>query len=144
MARSFAHFFLFGIIQPEVNLRGSPKIMSKTFLNKKEKSYLKELFGQLAPFKKDIICLKLFGSKARGDYNKYSDIDLLLAVRDKKREFFEKKVSRFVTEVLLKGGPFFSIKIYPFSKFQTFITSPTFFIRRINKEAVDLWPKKNY
>ena len=82
--------------------------MTKSFLNKKEKLYLKELSEILSPLKKDIVYFKLFGSKARGDFSKKSDIDLLLVVKDKKREIFEKKVSRFVTEVLLKKVLFFN------------------------------------
>jgi len=115
--------------------------MNKSFLNKKEKLYLQNLFEILAPLKKDIVYFKLFGSKARGDFNKKSDIDLLLVVKDKKIEVFEKKVSRFVTEVLLKKGPFFSIKIYPQSKFKNLLSPPTFFIRKIKKESIDLWQK---
>ncbi len=115
--------------------------MIKNFLNQKEKLYLQSLLRKLIPFKKDIIFLKLFGSKARGDFNKNSDIDLLLVVKDEKREIFEEKVSRFVTEVLLDGGPFFSIKVYSQSKFQDFNTPPTFFIRKIAKESVNLWQR---
>lgn len=118
--------------------------MSKIFLNKKEKLYLQDLMKRLIPLRKDIIYLRLFGSKARGDFNKDSDIDLLLVVRDEKVKIFEKKVGRFVTEVLLKGGPFFSIKIYSQSKFQALSNPPTFFIRKITKEGRELWPQKNY
>ena len=115
--------------------------MNKTFLNKKEKLYLQELFEILSPLKKDIVYFKLFGSKARGDFNKESDIDLLLVVKDKNIKILEKKVSRFVTETLLKRGPFFSIKIYPISRFKKLISPPTFFMRKINKEAINLWQK---
>lgn len=118
--------------------------MSKLFLNKKEELYLQDLFKRLFPLRKDIIYFKLFGSKARGDFNKGSDIDLLLVVKDEKREAIERKVSRFVTDVLLKNGPFFSIKVYSQSKFDALTTPPTFFIRKIEKEAINLWLKKDY
>lgn len=118
--------------------------MSKNFLNKKEELYLQQLFERLLALRDDIVYFKLFGSKARGDFTKDSDIDLLLVVKDEKLRDFEKKVSRFVTDVLLQKGPYFSIKIYPQSKFRAFSNPPTFFIRRLAKEAFNLWPKKSY
>lgn len=63
-------------------------------------------------------------------------------VKDKNIKIIEKKVSRFVTETLLKRGTFFSIKIYPISRFKKLVSPPTFFMRQINKESIDLWAKQ--
>lgn len=126
-----------------MNLIISSTFMPKMSLNKKEESYLDELFKRLRSLRGDIIEFKLFGSKARGDFTKDSDIDLLLVVADKKKEIVEKKISEFVTDVLLDEGPYFSIKVYPQSKFRKLTSPPTFFIRQISNEAVDLWPKRS-
>ncbi|MFH0926483.1 MAG: nucleotidyltransferase domain-containing protein [bacterium] len=54
------------------------------FLNTKEQKivrrFIKELRGKL---RDSIIAVKIFGSKVRGDFNKDSDIDIFILIKEK-------------------------------------------------------------
>jgi len=56
------------------------------YLNNKEKkvveSFVKELKEKLGD---DIISLRLFGSKARGDFKEDSDVDIFILVKEKRK-----------------------------------------------------------
>ncbi|MDI6738499.1 MAG: nucleotidyltransferase domain-containing protein, partial [Nanoarchaeota archaeon] len=52
------------------------------YLTKKERKALEEFSFRLKDFLgKNLVFVKLFGSKVRGDFNKDSDIDILLILR---------------------------------------------------------------
>lgn len=56
-------------------------------LERNEKRLLEEFKDKLLERLKDkIVLIRLFGSKARGDYHKKSDIDLLVVLKEKNRE----------------------------------------------------------
>jgi len=63
-------------------------------LTKKEKEALKEFKRKIIQkFSKEVLELKLFGSKVRGDSRKDSDIDVLIVLKSlskKKRRFYFK------------------------------------------------------
>lgn len=98
--------------------------------NKIEK-YLKEVIGTLKQYKpKKVI---LFGSYARGEARNDSDIDLLVVTSHKQE--LEEKIGDLVIDILLEGGPYFSIKIYDTDEYQRFSNPPTFFMRRLAYEG---------
>ena len=61
-------------------------------------------------FKKRIFIIKLFGSKARGDFNEYSDLDVLVLV-DKADVQISKQIVSAAFEISLKNKVYISAKI---------------------------------
>lgn len=74
----------------------------------------------------------LFGSVARGDDNKDSDIDILI-VSSKKAETKDKIMAK-ITDALLEQGIYISAKVISQNEYESLKT--TYFISNINKEGV--------
>jgi predicted nucleotidyltransferase len=112
---------------------------SREFLSPQEqKAIVAFLFG-LKKRKELLEKLVLFGSKARGDYRKDSDIDLLAVV---KRRSAEEGIYEEVANVLSVFGVYLSVKTFPRNEFEDLIRLKTPFIENINKEGIVLWPKQ--
>lgn len=80
---------------------------------------------------------KLFGSKARGDSNKDSDIDILVVLQ-KVSEEVKDKIYDLVNEILFKYGIDLSVKIFPKKKYDYLNGIPSVFMQFIQKEAISL------
>lgn len=110
-----------------------PKYLSKT-----EKQALKEFKTKiLEKLKGDVLELKLFGSKARGDFHKDSDIDVLVVLKNKtsRKEDF---IFDLAVNNLLKYGIDLSIKIFSEKEYKYLNSIPTVFMQLFQKEAVSL------
>lgn len=81
----------------------------------------------------------LFGSKARGDSKKDSDIDLLAVVKNKKAEG---KVYEVVAKTLSLFGVYLSVKTFPQKEFEKFTQFKTPFMENVNREGIVLWPRQ--
>ena len=68
---------------------------------------VKEIYGD------DFIKMILYGSRARGDYDEYSDIDILVLVKcdDKTIHNYQSEVTRALTEIGFKHSVFISISV---------------------------------
>lgn len=85
--------------------------------------------------REEVLDIKLFGSKARGDYNKESDIDILIILKqinEKKKD----KVFGIVTEILHKYNFYLSVHIYSLKEFKRLNSVPTVFMQFIQQEAI--------
>lgn len=112
------------------------------YLNRKERDTIWKLVTQLKMIMKDnLVILELFGSKIRGDFEKDSDIDMLIVV---KREICQSREKAF--DILFKIDPYYESKISPMIyseleyKKNEELESP--FIENIKKEGVILWSQK--
>lgn len=85
----------------------------------------------------NLISLQLFGSKARGNYGKDSDIDLLLILKEKNPRV-EEIVYNTVTDLMLKSGVYLSVKIFDSKQFQKLNKIPTVFMQKVKQEAVKI------
>jgi len=85
----------------------------------------------------NLVSLQLFGSKARGNYRKDSDIDLLLILREKNHRV-EEIIYNIVTDLMLKSGIYLSVKIFDLKSFEKLNQIPTVFMQKIKEEAVKL------
>ncbi len=92
---------------------------------------LREKFGE------DILSIRLFGSKVRGDFNRDSDIDVLLVFQIK-----SEKVRDRVYDILFGLDPYYELKIsltimslYEYQKNEE-LHSP--FIENVEKEGIKL------
>jgi predicted nucleotidyltransferase len=85
----------------------------------------------------NLISLQLFGSKARGDSQKDSDIDILLVIKEKNRRIDE-LIYNIVVDLMLKTGLYLSVKILDLKSFEKLNQIPTVFMQKIKEEAVKL------
>ncbi len=111
---------------------------SKKFLSPQEK---RAVFAFLASFKQEkrfLEKLVLFGSKARGDSHKDSDVDILAVIRKKA---LEEKIYEKVAQILSLFGVYLSVKTFPREEFKRLTKLKTPFLENINKEGVVLWPR---
>jgi predicted nucleotidyltransferase len=107
-------------------------------LNKKERLALEDFKERvLQDMKGKVISLKLYGSKARGDFRKDSDIDILVVLKGKDRRLRD-KIYDEVTEVLLKYDIYISAKVFFEDEFKYLNSIPTIFMQFINREGIPL------
>lgn len=105
-------------------------------LTKTEKKALKEFKEKLLKkLGKEIVLIKLFGSKARGDSTIESDIDVLVVLKEA-REKYKDVVYDIVTRLVLKYGLYLSVKVFSQKEYQHFSSIPTVFIKNIAQEGI--------
>lgn len=107
-------------------------------LNGKEESVIKELVKRIKLLLGNkLALLELFGSKARGDSTKDSDIDLLLVVKEKSLQ-----LRRNIYDILFELDPYYELKIsiliYSKAEYQKNEELRSSFIENLEKEAVVL------
>ena len=86
------------------------KTISKTGLRKNEKEALEELKVKILKKFTDAKII-LYGSKARGDFNKESDIDLLILIGKKISTKLEEEIYHISYEIELKYNVVFGVII---------------------------------
>jgi len=76
-------------------------------LSKTEEAVIKKLSKEIKfALRNNLILLKLFGSKARGDFKRDSDIDILVVVKNKDVNLYSK-----LYDILFKRDPDYKFKI---------------------------------
>lgn len=113
-------------------------------LNNNEKEALASLVEQLFQHYSDaLINITLFGSKARGDFNEDSDLDVLIVIKMLKSEYWQHwfSIVDLVGKIELKYGIVTSIIIKDELEYQTLINDSLFLYTNIEKEGIPLWTK---
>ncbi len=95
------------------------------------KNFLKQILGG------QLIELKLFGSKARGDDRPNSDLDVLIIVATDDWHIRD-KVYDVATDVLLQMDVCISPKIISKNRFDQLHVEGTSFIHNVSKDAITL------
>lgn len=99
-----------------------------------ELAALRKLKGSLArDFR--LVELRLFGSKARGDSDKESDIDVLVVLENCDWET-EKAVSRLCFDINLEYGVLLVPVLYSRAEYQSDLTRVTPFYQTVTKEGL--------
>lgn len=115
-----------------------PSSIQKLSLPAKEKAALwhfkKELLKRLGGEVKEI---RLFGSKARGDWHKYSDIDVLVVLQIGSRKS-QSIVMDIATEILVKFEVNISPHIYSHRRVRYLESIPTVFFQVIKNDQIKL------
>lgn len=96
---------------------------------RKFKKKVKEIFGSR------IVELRLFGSKSRGDDTEFSDIDILIVIKNLTKEE-EKMLREIDADIGLKEGVVLSSIIYDEERYRACIELP--FLTAVIKEGVVL------
>jgi predicted nucleotidyltransferase len=105
-------------------------------LSTKEKSALQQFKAGLnQALGTQIIELKLFGSKARGDDRPDSDIDLLVIVTDDDWRICD-VVYGIATDILLQTDISISPKVISKNQLELLQKEDTFFLRNISRDAI--------
>lgn len=105
-------------------------------LTPKEQQALQEFKSQLTKkFGSDLVVLKLFGSKARGDFRKESDLDVFIVLNNLKEED-KNWIGNLSFELSLKYSVFISELIFPKAKWQEYQTKRFSLARNVEGEGV--------
>ncbi len=109
--------------------------MTKT-IPKTEQKAIKDFKKQLAEGLNDnLLRVYLFGSKARGDYQKESDIDILAVLKQPKENDIN-YIYETAMSVGMKYQVYLSIKIFSEKEFNYYSQIPTRFIANVLNEGV--------
>jgi predicted nucleotidyltransferase len=111
---------------------------SSGYFNSKEKEAIRLFAERIKNSLTDnITSLEVFGSKARGDFQKDSDIDILIVLKEKS---LESKKSIF--DIMFEVDPYYDLKISPrimsLYEYQKNKEMHSFFIEYIEKEGIKL------
>ncbi|MFH1890378.1 MAG: nucleotidyltransferase domain-containing protein [Candidatus Kuenenbacteria bacterium] len=105
-------------------------------LNKQERKAVKEFKKELnKELGEQIVEIKLFGSKARGNSRKESDIDILVVIKDDS-EKNKDKIFDIVQNVLLEYEVLLSPVIFNKEEYDSLNKIPTIFMQNIKFEGV--------
>jgi len=105
-------------------------------LNAKEKSAIKQFKAVLQQtLSGQLIELKLFGSKARGDDRPDSDIDVLVIVTNDDWRICD-VVYGVATDILLQADISISPKVVSENQLEQLKKEDTFFLRNISRDAI--------
>lgn len=86
---------------------------------------------------KDLKTIALFGSKARGDYNKESDIDIYVVVKKNKMKNID-KVSEITADILSDYDILLSPVVYSEFEEQKNLEMHSFFFEAVKNEGIPL------
>lgn len=105
-------------------------------LNPDEKSALKSFKTRLEKtLGERLVELKLFGSKARGDDNPESDLDVLAVVADEDWRLSD-TVYGIATDALLETGVCISPKVISQKRFARLSKEANSFVRNLQRDAI--------
>ena len=108
------------------------------YLTNRETAALNLLISRLKNELKDyLIQVQLFGSKATGDFNPDSDIDILLIVKKRSEKILD-KIAEIHLDVDLKYDPNISLIIFSEYEYQQNQRLDTPFIKNIQNESIAL------
>ncbi|BCB95427.1 hypothetical protein JZK55_03490 [Dissulfurispira thermophila] len=91
----------------------------------------------------DILRIIFFGSRRRGIFRPDSDIDLLIVIREKKRDVIDKvfEIGDMVERYILKYEIPFTIHILTEGEYLRFKESKSLFISSIEKEGIIIYER---
>ena len=87
--------------------------------------------------KDELLQVKLFGSKSRGDFQQDSDIDLLLVVRQRTKEILD-KLAELHLDIDLKYDPHISLIIFSEYEYKQNEMFDSPFIKSLKREGISV------
>ncbi len=107
------------------------------YLSKIEKKIIRAFVKELREkFGENILSIRLFGSKVRGDFTKDSDIDVFILVREKKG--LRDKISDVSSEYFFKSNLPLSPVVYSLFEYKKNKELGSFFFENVEKEGIIL------
>jgi len=114
-------------------------MMKKTvaYLNNKERkvieSFVEELRKRLGD---NIVSIRLFGSKVRGDFKKNSDIDIFILVKEKREA--RNEISDIAADYFFETNIPLSPVVYSIFEYKKNKELNSFFVENVEKEGIIL------
>ncbi len=111
-------------------------------LKENERHALVELVGRLRRrYGDDLLRVVLFGSKARGDFDEESDLDVLLVVRIPDEVYLQRRreIVSWTVDLMLEYGPVISTHIYDEPAYAQLRRWNTLLNRNIERDGIELW-----
>lgn len=89
----------------------------------------------------DLLRVVLFGSKARGDFDAESDLDVLVVVRD--GDYWQRwyEITDLTTQLLLETGVNISALVRDEARYQWWVTHHAPIYHSIHRDGVELWTR---
>ncbi|MBF7082783.1 nucleotidyltransferase domain-containing protein [Desulfallas sp. Bu1-1] len=113
--------------------------MKRKSLSETENRVLKGFIEYLTNlYPEQVVSIELFGSKARGNAEPDSDIDLLIIVQDR-NNIDRSKIYDYVLDAELNHGINISLKIYNKDDYNKLVKMNVPFATNVQKEGVTLW-----
>lgn len=127
------------------------KIMKSNFLEKLPKNEQKAIEefkdGLIKKLGGNLVLLRLYGSKSRGDWRTDSDIDLLAVVKNKNQTVVGNSgiISKLKYNIMARYNfrVLLSTIVYSLNEYQKRSNPPTSFFYTVNNEGRDLWRNQN-
>lgn len=105
-------------------------------LNKKEKEALKNFRAKIEKLLSDnLLEIKLFGSKARGDARKYSDLDVIVVISSGDWHTSD-IVYEMATDILLETGVCVSQKVITKEEYNHLQNAENLFLKNVIREGI--------
>lgn len=86
-------------------------------------------------FGNNLLTVRLFGSRARGDMHRESDIDILVIFENRNREVEEKLID-ILCEILNEFGVYFEVVSYSRREYEQSLRHQWPFILNVEKESI--------
>lgn len=110
----------------------------KSYLKINEERALNEFINRVkAELSENVLVLRLFGSKVRGDYTSESDIDVLIILKNKSISIVDKIVDALV-DSQIEYDANISPVIFSEKEYKKNVKLGSPFIQNINKESIVL------
>lgn len=108
-------------------------------VSQKEEEIIKNLEKQLSDrLKSNLVSIRLFGSRARGDFHKESDMDILVVLK-----YPTENHINFIydTAMLLnyQSNVYLSVKVFSLKELKYYKSIPTLFIQNLLKEGINIY-----
>ena len=108
-------------------------------LNARERAALAEFIRWLHErYEDEVVLVKLFGSKVRGDFDEESDVDLLMVVEHRDSRLWDDVVA-IETDLMLKYSIIISSLIMGHENYEWHRRHRAPLYRNVEREGVDLW-----
>ncbi|MEW6556877.1 MAG: nucleotidyltransferase domain-containing protein [Elusimicrobiota bacterium] len=109
------------------------------YLTDREKRIIASLTKKLRKkLDKEIVEIKLFGSRVKGNYLPDSDIDLFILVKRKKIKVSD-VVDKIIFDCVFNYNLPLSPVLYDLSEFRQNLKLGSFFFENVQKEGIDIW-----
>lgn len=112
--------------------------MQKLIIPKTEEEAVRNFSGQIyRELGGDVVSISLFGSKARGDYKKNSDTDILVVLKNLSEDQIS-YIYGVVMDLVSEYKIYLSVKIFSEKEFEHYKNIQTMFINNVLRDRIKI------